>query len=252
MGEPALAEFDGDVVILPGDAPTIRASTLQKLLEFHRKEASTCTVLTTRLEDAAHYGRIVRDADGSVARIVEAKDATAEERTLKEINSGVYVVDARFLFAALRRVGNQNAQREYYLTDIVGLSRVDGLKPRAFLHLDSGELEGVNDRAELSRAESRLRLDANTALQKAGVTLVDPASTFVEPGCRVEADAWIDPQVQLRGKTCVEAGARVGTGTILRDVLVGAGAQLGPYCVLEAVSIAPGAVLPPFSGRISA
>lgn len=157
MASEALARFQGDVLILPGDAPLIRLETLKNLVETHRKEHATLTLLTTERVEPASYGRVLRGPDSGLEAIVEYKDASSEVREIREINSGIYVVDATFLFPGLARIGKQNAQGEYYLTDIVGLARDAGVVRRIHCHPVWEELAGVNTVEELASAEAWLR-----------------------------------------------------------------------------------------------
>lgn len=249
QARPILHDFTGDILIMPGDAPLLRAETLKALLQHHRKEDASLTVLTTSLPDALHYGRIVRDAEGHLERIVEAKDADPVIRAIREINSGVYLVKAEFLFAALARVGNQNAQGEYYLTDIVGLGRAGGHRLSAYLHADAGELAGVNDRLELAAAEVWLQQHQNQRLMRAGVSFEQPDSIRVEVPVQVEADVSLGAGVQLRGHTRVARGVRVEPGAILTDCMVGQGCHIGAYSVLTGLELEARTRVPPLTLR---
>jgi bifunctional UDP-N-acetylglucosamine pyrophosphorylase/glucosamine-1-phosphate N-acetyltransferase len=243
----ALEAFDGDVLILPGDCPLIRASTLKAFVAEHRASGATLTLLTTRLADPAHYGRVVRDVDGGLARIVEARDADDHVRAIQEINSGIYLVDARFLFSALARVGNRNAQGEYYLTDIVGLGREEGVRLCACLHPDFDELAGVNDRLELAQAEARLRGEINRRHMAAGVTLEDPVSIRIEPGVRIEPDVILGAGVQLRGDCRIARGCRLEPGVLLTGVTLGPDVVVGAYSVLRGVGLEAGSRVAPMT-----
>ncbi len=243
----ALAGFSGDILLLPGDTPLVRPETLQRLLEHHRDHQTPLTVLTMTLEEPAHYGRIVRGATGALERIVEARDAGPAVLAIREINAGIYATRAPFLFSALEQLQPDNAQSEYYLTDIVAVARAGGLEPRAWHHPDAGELAGVNDRAELAAARQRLQHRVNQRWMKAGVTLVDPATTTIELGVTLAPDAILEPGVQLLDDCHVGQDARVGTGTIATGTVIGEQAYIGPYCVLDRVALDPGTVLPPFT-----
>ena len=242
-----LQGFSGDILLLPGDVPLVRPDTLRNLLDYHRRTRAPVTVLTMRLENPAHYGRIVRDREGALDRIVEARDAGADVLAIQEINSGIYAVDADFLFSALQRLTPDNAQAEYYLTDIVAVARAQQLTPRAWLHDDPEELAGVNDRAELAQADARLRARINRRWMKQGVTLVDPASTRVELDVMLSPDTTLEPGVQLRGACRVERDVRLETGVIAEDTIIGAGATVGAYSVLRQCRVDPGRALPPFT-----
>ncbi|MFP4527104.1 MAG: sugar phosphate nucleotidyltransferase [Candidatus Kapaibacterium sp.] len=155
QAEPKLEGFDGDVLILCGDVPLLRESTLRKFIDSHREADADVSVLTADAPDPTGYGRIVRDSDGDFLRIVEEKDASAEEKKITEFNSGVYFVKAELLFSALREVGNENAQGEYYLTDIIGIARDRGKRAAAFKLADFDELQGVNSPEDLERVAQK-------------------------------------------------------------------------------------------------
>ncbi len=242
-----LQGFSGDILLLPGDVPLVRPQTLTRLLEFHRSSDAPLTVLTMRLEDPAHYGRILRDRDGALDRIVEARDAGPDELAIQEINSGIYAVDAEFLFSALDQLSPDNAQAEYYLTDIVAVARAQHLKPRAWLYPDARELAGVNDRDELAEADARLRTHVNRHWMKQGVTLVDPATTRIELDVELATDVILDPGVQLRGPCRVRRGAHLETGVIATRAVIGEDATVGAYSVLTRCRVEPGTVLPPYT-----
>jgi bifunctional UDP-N-acetylglucosamine pyrophosphorylase / glucosamine-1-phosphate N-acetyltransferase len=237
--EEALRGFDGSVLILAADVPLIRAETLQKLVSA-RQDADVA-LLTCRAKDPRGYGRVVRREDGSVARIVEEKDASAQERGISEINASIYLVDARFLFSALRAVDRSNAQGEYYLTDIVARGRAVAVEA------EESEVSGVNDRAQLARSAAQLRERRNAQLMKDGVTLVDPAVTYVDEGIEVGADSVLEPMVSLRGKTKVGRNVRIGQGCVIVDSEIADGAEILPYTHMTESRIGPGAVVGPFA-----
>ena len=193
-------DFGGDVLILSGDVPLIKASTLQSMLEFHRREQAAVTLLTATLADPAGYGRILRTSDGAaVARIVEEKDATAEQRRIGEVNAGIYVVSAEFLFAALTKVKNDNQQGEYYLPDIITIG-LEGSKPIRTVWLeDAREMMGVNTRQELAFMEKNLRDDINRKWLGAGVTLRDPDTTYIDADVTIGRDTVVGPNAS-KGK----------------------------------------------------
>jgi bifunctional UDP-N-acetylglucosamine pyrophosphorylase/glucosamine-1-phosphate N-acetyltransferase len=235
----ALRGFDGSVLILAADVPLIRAETLRKLVAA--KERADVALLTCRAKDPKGYGRVVRGPDGTVAKIVEEKDASAEERKIAEVNASIYLADARFLFAALRGVTRSNAQGEYYLTDIVARGRAVAVEA------EESEVSGINDRAQLARSAAQLRERRNAQLMKDGVTLVDPAVTYVEEGVEVGADTVLEPMVSLRGKTRVGRGVQVGQGCVIVDSELADGAQILPYSHLDGARIGPAAQIGPFA-----
>jgi len=235
----ALSGFEGNVLILAADVPLIRAETLRKLVAA--KEGADVALLSCRARDPKGYGRVVRGPDGKVARIVEEKDATPEERQISEVNASIYLADAKFLFAALRGVGRSNAQGEYYLTDIVARGRAVAVQA------EENEVSGVNDRAQLAWSAAQLREQRNAQLMKDGVTLLDPAVTYVDEGVEVGADTVIEPLVSLRGKTRVGKGVRIGQGCVIVDSEVADGAQILPYSHLTESRVGPAAVVGPFA-----
>src|SRR5437763_2214492 len=191
QAEEALRGFGGSVLILAADVPLIHPETLRRLIAA--KQGAQVALLTCKAKDPQGYGRVVRKADGTVARIVEEKDATAEEKRLDEINASIYLADAKFLFDALRQIGRNNAQGEYYLTDIVARGR------SVAVEAEEVEVSGVNDRAQLARSAAQLRERRNAQLMKDGVTFLDPDVTYVDEGVEVGADTVLEPLVSLRG-----------------------------------------------------
>jgi bifunctional UDP-N-acetylglucosamine pyrophosphorylase / glucosamine-1-phosphate N-acetyltransferase len=228
---------DGDLLVLAGDSPLLRPESLEKLLATHRESAAAATVLTFRRDDPASYGRIVRGEDGSVRAIVEATDATDEERAIDEVNSSIYVFTVSKLWPALQRIEPANAQGELYLTDAVRLL-VDDDEVVAAHEGDPEEAEGVNTRMELATAGAALRDRINEEHMSAGVTIVDPSSTWIEPSVELEADSTIHPFTVLRGTTRVGAGAEVGPHVVAVDAEIGPRVLVGPFCYLR-----PGTVL---------
>jgi bifunctional UDP-N-acetylglucosamine pyrophosphorylase / glucosamine-1-phosphate N-acetyltransferase len=227
----------GDLLVLAGDSPLLRPESLEKLLATHRESGAAATVLTFRRDDPASYGRIVRGGDGSVRAIVEATDATDEERAIDEVNSSIYVFTASKLWPALERIEPGNAQGELYLTDAVRLL-VDDDELVAAHEGDPEEAEGVNTRKELAAAGGALRDRINEEHMSAGVTIVDPSSTWIEPSVELEADSTIHPFTVLRGTTRVGAGAEVGPHVVAVDAKIGPSVLVGPFCYLR-----PGTVL---------
>jgi bifunctional UDP-N-acetylglucosamine pyrophosphorylase/glucosamine-1-phosphate N-acetyltransferase len=261
VGLTGLPDDDGpegelhDVLVLPGDMPLLRPATIAALVEEHRASDAACTVLTARVPEPGAYGRIVRNKDGHVARIVERADASDEELAIDEINTAVYCFRRSVLAPALRRISPENAQGEYYLTDVVGVLREAGYRVSAVTVDDAAEAEGINDRIQLAAAEAELRRRTNERWLRAGVTLVDPASTYLDATVQLGADVTLFPGTILQGATVIGAGAEIGPNTRLVDCVVGAGAvveqsngrdaeigeeaKVGPFAAL-----APGAAIP--------
>jgi bifunctional UDP-N-acetylglucosamine pyrophosphorylase/glucosamine-1-phosphate N-acetyltransferase len=234
---PALESHNGDVLVLAGDAPLLRADTLRGLLETHRGADAAATVLTCQREDPAEYGRIVRAEDGSVKAIVEAVDASEEELAIHEVNSSIYAFDSAQLWPALDRLDPANAQGELYLTDAVRLLVDDGARVVAD-ETEPEEVAGVNTRVELAEAAAALRDRINEEHMLAGVTIVDPITTWIEPTVTLEADVTIHPFTVLRGRSRVATGAEVGPHAVAVDSEIGARVLVGPFCYLR-----PGTVL---------
>jgi bifunctional UDP-N-acetylglucosamine pyrophosphorylase / glucosamine-1-phosphate N-acetyltransferase len=243
---------DGDsILILYGDTPLVTAETLQRLVRSKRESGAPLVFVTTRPKDPHGYGRIVRNAKGLPERIVEEKDATAEERKIPEINAGIYLADAGFLFGTLERATRNNRQGEYYLTDVVAaaaaLAREDRAAWPTTVDASEEEVSGVNDRAQLALNAARLRERRLQALMREGVSIVDPAVTYVDEGVDVGADTFLEPMVSLRGKTRVGRGVRIGQGCVLVDTEVADGATILPYSHLESAKLGKGAIVGPFA-----
>jgi len=234
---PALEGFDGDVLVVSGDAAAIRPESLQALLETHRREGAAATVLAFERANPGDYGRVVRGADGGLQAIVEARDASEEERALTEINSSIYVFAATKLWPALDRLRPENAQGELYLTDTIRDLVSEGERVAVYVDDDEAEV-GVNTRVELAATAAVLRDRINEAHMLAGATIVDPKTTWIDPAVELEPDTTIQPFTVLRGATKVATGAEVGPHAVVVDSEVGPGALVGPFCYLR-----PGTVL---------
>ena len=229
----ALDGFEGDVLVLSGDTPMLRAELLADLVDAHRAGGAAATILAIEPEDEKPYGRIVRNADGSVKQIVEDLDATDEQRAIRELNSSIYVFRARDLWPAIERLDPHNAQGELYLTDAIEHLVGAGLRVAVHTAPDATDAEGVNTRVELAEAAAVLRDRINTAHMLAGVAIVDPGSTWIDPDVVLEADCTIHPFTVLRGRSRVAAGAEIGPHAVLIDAEIGEGALVGPFCYLR-------------------
>jgi len=240
------ADLGGTVVVTYGDTPLLDSATLTELLHAHGAAGNAVTVLTALLDDPTGYGRIVRSASGQVEAIVEQKDATADQRAIREINSGVYAFDAAVLRDALARISTDNAQGELYLTDVLAVARSDGRGVGAVVTADPWLVEGVNDRVQLARLGAELNRRTVERWMREGVTVVDPATTWLDVDVRLARDVLVEPGVQLRGGTVVGEGAVVGPDTTLSACSVGAGASVVRTHGTGA-EIGPGASVGPFA-----
>ncbi|OIV38869.1 UDP-N-acetylglucosamine diphosphorylase/glucosamine-1-phosphate N-acetyltransferase [Mangrovactinospora gilvigrisea] len=242
----ALESVDGTVIVSTGDTPLLTTDSLQRLADGHAADGNAVTVLTADVADPTGYGRVVRDADGSVTGIVEHKDATAEQRAVTEINSGIFAFDGKLLAEALTQVRADNSQGEEYLTDVLGILRAAGHRVGAALGADHREFLGVNDRVQLAAARRLLNERLVEAAMRAGVTVVDPATALLEVGVTFEPDAVVHPNTQLHGSTHLGAGCEVGPNSTLTDTRVGAGATVSNTTSLGA-RIGDGATVGPYA-----
>ncbi|GAA1922161.1 bifunctional UDP-N-acetylglucosamine diphosphorylase/glucosamine-1-phosphate N-acetyltransferase GlmU [Nocardioides marmoribigeumensis] len=245
---------DGTVVVMTGDTPLLEGATLVDLVADHDAAGRAVTILTGELDDPFGYGRVVRDEAGEVLAVVEEKDATDEQRAVREINSGIYAFDGRFLADALGRITNDNAKGEYYLTDVVAIARADGASVGAHVTDDVMQTEGANDRAQLAALGAHLNRRTLDHWMREGVTVVDPSTTWIDVTVTLERDTTVLPGVQLLGATTVAEDAVVGPDSTLKDcevgpgakvvrthgelAVIGAGANVGPFSYLR-----PGTVL---------
>jgi len=236
----------GTVVLLSGDVPLLRAATLRRLLEVHRARQAAATVLTAIVDNPHGYGRIVRDGEHLLA-IVEQKDATAEQQRIREINSGVYAFDLEPLFGALNGLGANNAQGEYYLPDLIRIYRSRGLGVEAVVLDDAREILGVNSRRELADVGAILKQTRNEELMAAGVTIVDPASTWIGPDVSIGPDTVLHPNVYLEGKTTVGARCTINASVRIVDSTVEDDTVINNFCVITASHIASGVQVGPFA-----
>jgi bifunctional UDP-N-acetylglucosamine pyrophosphorylase / glucosamine-1-phosphate N-acetyltransferase len=229
----ALAGFDGDVLVLSGDTPLLTSELLAELVAIHRREGADGTILSAEPPDPRLYGRVVRDGSGAVTRIAEGTDATAEEQRIREINSSIYVFRAVALWPAVEQLQPHNVQGELYLTDVIEILVAGGAAVAAHVAADYREKDGVNTRVELAQAGAFLRDRINERHMLAGVTIVDPATTWIEPTVELEPDSTIHPFTVLRGATRVSTGAEIHAHTVAIDAEIGRYANVGPFCYLR-------------------
>jgi bifunctional UDP-N-acetylglucosamine pyrophosphorylase/glucosamine-1-phosphate N-acetyltransferase len=243
----AFEDFAGDIVILSGDVPLIRETTLRAMVEHHRRKQAAATLLTAFLAQPMGYGRILRDNHGALAGVVEEKDASDEQRQIGEVNAGIYVAASSFLFTALGAVKNDNRQGEYYLPDIVAV----GLAQKRIIETigveDGREMMGVNTREELAFMEKNLRESINKKWMLAGVTLTDPDTTYIDEGVTIGKDTVIGPNTHLKGKTVIGERCQIDGSAFLTDMEIGDEVLLKFSVVMTGSRVDRGAIVGPFA-----
>jgi bifunctional UDP-N-acetylglucosamine pyrophosphorylase/glucosamine-1-phosphate N-acetyltransferase len=228
-----LSSADSMVVILSGDVPLLKSETLTAFIDSHREKSATCSILSVRLENPTGYGRIVRGADEKFSRIVEQKDATADEKQIKEINSGIYCFDSRKLFDALKQVKPTNEQGEYYLTDVPEILLSQGENVNVFVHTDSREVSGVNTRAELAEFENLIRRNSIRKLMiDGGVTFIDPSHAYVSGQAQIGRDSIIYPGVSIEGSSVIGERCEIRAGTRITNSRLGDNVTIKDHCVI--------------------
>jgi bifunctional UDP-N-acetylglucosamine pyrophosphorylase/glucosamine-1-phosphate N-acetyltransferase len=248
--ENILADYQGTILVIYGDTPLWRLRTLRGLIETHHSAGADATVATAILDSPPAYGRIIRDRNGRITKIVEEKDCTAEEKKIREINVGLYCFSSRVLYRELAKVSNDNAQKEYYLTDVIGIAAADGLKVESYPVEDPSESLGINDRKQLAEAA---RVMNNRTLDRLmleeGVAVMDPASTFIHPSVKIGQDSIIYPFTIIEGKTTIGPRCHIGPYARIIDSVIGSdvripassivgstigdGKQVEPYTILQ-------------------
>jgi bifunctional UDP-N-acetylglucosamine pyrophosphorylase/glucosamine-1-phosphate N-acetyltransferase len=246
QAEPFVKDAHGTLVLLSGDVPLLRSETVERLVRTHEERSAAATVLTACVANPDGYGRVVRSG-GDISAIVEDKDASPAEREIREINSGIYAFDLAPLFAALGAIGSANAQREYYLPDLVKIYRGRGLRVETVRLDDPSEILGVNSRKELADVATILKSRKNDELMAAGVTLVDPASAYIDPDVTIGADTIVHPGVFLEGTTRIGARCEIHSGVRLVNSTVDDDAIIHNFCVIIDSHIASGAQVGPFA-----
>ncbi len=243
-----LQDSGSTVLILSGDVPLIRPETLRLLVAHHRSLSATATILSVRMENPTGYGRIVRDADGRFQRIVEQKDATPDERQIREINAGIYCFETGKLFNALARVQPANQQGEYYLTDVAAILLSDEEPIEVYLHTDSREVSGVNTRAELAEFENLLRRNTIRRLMlDDGVTFIDPSHAYISAEAQLGRDCVIYPNVRIEGKTVIGSNCEIRSGTRITNSRIGDDVIIKDHCVIIDSDIASKCSVGPFA-----
>jgi bifunctional UDP-N-acetylglucosamine pyrophosphorylase/glucosamine-1-phosphate N-acetyltransferase len=246
VDEPLDDDDDAEILVLPGDTPLLRPATIAALVDEHRANDAACTLLTARLDDPTGYGRVVRGRDDRVRRIVEQSDATADELAIDEVNTSIYCFRQSLLAPALRRVSPENAQGEFYLTDVVEVLHDAGYQVVSMVADDPGETVGINDRSQLAAAEAVLRRRTAREWMGRGVTMVDPDRTYLDTTVELAPDVTLFPGTLLQGHTVVGEGCEIGPDTRLEDCVVAPGTVV-QYTVASDAEIGEGAIVGPFA-----
>jgi bifunctional UDP-N-acetylglucosamine pyrophosphorylase / glucosamine-1-phosphate N-acetyltransferase len=246
QAEPLLAGRSGSLILLSGDVPLLSPNTLKRLLEMHRGSRAAATVVTATVDRPYGYGRIVRNR-GRITRIVEERDASPTQRQIKEINSGIYAFDLPPLFDALRSIASQNAQGEFYLTDLIAIYRRRKLPVETLLVENAQEIRGINSRSELAEVSRLVRQKKNEELMAAGVTFIDPATTYVDPEAEIAADTVLHPGVVIEGRTRIGAACEIQAYVRISDSEIGDRVTINSFCLISGAQVADGAALGPFA-----
>jgi len=250
---PFLQSFSGTVLILCGDVPLVKVETLRSFIDTYKENKSTLSVLTAVVEEPFGYGRILRNSEGWLEKILEEKDASEKERMIREINTGIFCVKAPFLMGGLREIGKENAQGEYYLTDLVEIAKKKGLRCSAHIVADPVEVMGINTRVDLAMANEKLRQEKLKDLMLSGVTIVDPKTTYVDRAVEVGEDTLLYPNCHLQGRTkigercIIEPNSKVSDSIIGNDVTIRSNSVITESKIEEGASIGPFAHLRPLS-----
>lgn len=246
QAEAALAGAQGTLVLLSGDVPLLKRHTLSRLVDVHRDANAAATVVTAVVDRPFGYGRVVRTG-GKIARIVEERDASPAERAIKEINGGIYAFDLAPLWDALRGIASQNAQGEFYLTDLVGIYRRRKLPVETLVVESADEIRGINSRTELADMSRIVRQQKNEEIMAAGVTLIDPATTYIEPDVEIGADTVVHPGVTLEGQTRIGPACEIHSHVRIVDSVIGRNVTIKNFCVLTGAQVADEAAIGPFA-----
>jgi len=246
QAEALLGHEDGTTIVICGDTPLVQSSTIEEMLKLHEQSGAGATILTATFPNPTGYGRIIRNNDGFVERIVEQKDCTPEEAAVQEINTGTYCFDNKKLFAALRQINNNNAQGEYYLTDVIGILKSAGEVVQGYNTPDLAEAIGVNDRVALAEAEGLMRARINRQHLINGVSLIDPASTYIEADVTIGADTVIYPGVVLKGETTIGEDCVIGPQSEISNSTIASGVHI-KHSVLDKAVVGDDSSIGPFA-----
>lgn len=246
QAEALLGNEEGTTIVVCGDTPLVKASTIEQMLKLHQESGAAATILTASFDDPTGYGRIIRGKDGLVEKIVEQKDCTAEEASVTEINTGTYCFDNKKLFEALRNTTNNNAQGEYYLTDVVSIFKQAGEIIQGYCTTDLAEAIGVNDRVALAEAEGLMRARINRQHLVNGVTIIDPASTYIEAGVEIGADTIVYPGAIIKGQTVIGEDCVIGAQSEISNSTIASGVTI-KHSVLDKAEIGEGSSIGPFA-----
>ena len=243
----ALKDADSTLLILSGDVPLVREETLRKLVDHHISSEATCSILTVKLENPTGYGRIIRDNENRFSRIVEQKDASDEEKLIREINSGIYCFDTVKLFSALARVKPTNQQQEYYLTDAPAILLAGGEKVELLVTNDSREVSGINSRADLAEFENLLRRSTIRGLMLNGVTFIDPARAYISTAAQIGRDSVIYPDVTVEGTTTIGENCTLHSGSRISNSKVGDNVTIKDHCLIVDSTVESNCAVGPFA-----
>jgi len=246
QAEAMLSGEEGTTIVICGDTPLVKASTIEQMLQLHQQSGAAATILTASFDDPTGYGRIIRNASGHVERIVEQKDCTTEEAAVQEINTGTYCFDNKKLFEALSKITNNNAQGEYYLTDVIAIFKHAGDVVQGYCTSDLAEAIGVNDRVALAEAERLMRERINRQHLVNGVTIIDPASTYIESEVEIGADTVVYPGVVLKGRTVIGEDCVIGAQSEISNSIIARGVSI-KHSVLDKAEVGDESSIGPFA-----
>jgi len=244
----ALADVSATILILSGDVPLVRAETLRKFVAEHQQSQASCTILTVRLENPAGYGRVVRDAAGNFSKIIEQRDASAEERQIREVNSGIYCFNSGKLFAALEKIQPTNSQGEYYLTDVPEILKAQGDQIALSQHSDAREVSGINTRAELAEFENLVRRRTVRRLMlEDGVTFIDPSHAYISSAAQIGRDCIIHADVHIEGNSVLGEACEIQQGSRIVNSRLGNRVMIKDHCLITDADIADDCAVGPFA-----